>query len=59
MLQVMPQLTQIQGEVAQSVLEMCKTQKGYNLDESQAFDARAKAKEAEEKYDCYLCHQSL
>lgn len=47
--QVLPQLTQIQNEVSQTVLDMCKTQKTYNIDESQAFDARAKAKEAEEK----------
>lgn len=47
--QVQPQLTQIQGEMQQTVIEMCKIQKTYNIDESQAFDARAKAKEAEEK----------
>ena len=47
--QVMPQLSQIHSEVAQSVAEMCKAQKTYNIDESQAYDARAKASEAEEK----------
>jgi len=45
----MPQLSQIHSEVAQSVAEMCKAQKTYNIDESQAYDARAKASEAEEK----------
>lgn len=49
MKKVAPQLTQIQAEVSHSVAEMCKVQKAYNLDEAQAFDAREKAKEAEQK----------
>jgi len=47
--QVSPQLTTIQTEVSQTVAEMCKLQKTYNIDEAQAFEARAKAKDAEEK----------
>ncbi|XP_052228176.1 F-BAR and double SH3 domains protein 2-like isoform X2 [Dreissena polymorpha] len=46
---VMPQLTTMQGEVQQTVGEMVKTQKVYNVDEAQAYDARAKARDAEEK----------
>ncbi|XP_052794395.1 F-BAR and double SH3 domains protein 2-like isoform X3 [Mya arenaria] len=49
MKKVTPQLMTIQTEVSQTVAEMCKQQKMYNVDEAQAFDARAKAREAEEK----------
>ncbi|KAL4229991.1 F-BAR and double SH3 domains protein 2 [Mactra antiquata] len=49
MKKILPQLTTIQTEVSQTVNEMCKTQKTYNVDETQAYDARSKAKEAEEK----------
>ncbi|XP_053400156.1 F-BAR and double SH3 domains protein 2-like isoform X2 [Mercenaria mercenaria] len=49
MKKVLPQMTTIQGEVGQTIIEMCKTQKTYNIDETQAYDARAKAKDAEEK----------
>lgn len=44
-----PQLSLIQGEVAQTVLEMTKAQKTYNIDEGQAHEARIKHKEAEDK----------
>ena len=47
--QVGPQLSLIQGEVAQTVLEMTKAQKTYNIDEGQAHEARIKHKEAEDK----------
>ena len=47
-------MTTIQGEVGQTVMEMCKTQKTYNVDETQAYDARLKAKDAEEKYMSFL-----
>ncbi|KAJ8297403.1 hypothetical protein KUTeg_023934 [Tegillarca granosa] len=46
---VTPQLTLLQQEVAQSVLEMTKTQKTYNIDENLAYDARLKATEANDK----------
>ena len=39
----------IQSEVAQTVLEMTKAQKTYNIDEGQAHEARIKHKEAEDK----------
>ena len=50
MLQVIPQLIQVQKEVSQSVMEMSNTQKTYNNDEVLADDARSKASDANEKY---------
>ncbi|XP_069131406.1 F-BAR and double SH3 domains protein 2-like isoform X3 [Argopecten irradians] len=40
---VMPQLTTLHQEVSQSVMEMAKSQKGYNLDENVSHEARLKA----------------
>ncbi|KAL5013058.1 hypothetical protein ScPMuIL_011609 [Solemya velum] len=46
---MIPQLSTVQQEVAQSVLEMSKAQKIYNVDENISHDARQKAGEAEDR----------
>lgn len=45
----MPQLNVLQNEVGQTVLEMAKAQKQYNVDEALAHDARVKSEELTQK----------
>lgn len=47
--QLMPQLNVLQNEVGQTVLEMAKAQKEYNVDEALAHDARVKSEELTQK----------
>ncbi|XP_041357281.1 protein nervous wreck-like isoform X2 [Gigantopelta aegis] len=49
MKKLIPQITTIQAEVAQAVMEMTKTHKAYCVEETVAFEARQKLSEAEEK----------
>ncbi|KAL3880913.1 hypothetical protein ACJMK2_033116 [Sinanodonta woodiana] len=49
MKKVLPQLTTIQQEVFQTVMELSKAKKAYSIDENLAHDACLKAREAEEK----------
>ncbi|KAK3577241.1 hypothetical protein CHS0354_030521 [Potamilus streckersoni] len=49
MKKVLPQLTTIQQEVFQTVMELSKAKKVYSIDENLAHDACLKAREAEEK----------
>ncbi len=49
LLQVVPQLSTIQTELAQTVLEMTKCQKTYNVDETYSHEARQKAGDADDK----------
>ncbi|OWF37271.1 F-BAR and double SH3 domains protein 2-like isoform X2 [Mizuhopecten yessoensis] len=46
---VMPQLTTVHQEVSQSVMEMAKSQKGYNLDENVSHEARLKAADSNDR----------
>ncbi|XP_046563878.1 F-BAR and double SH3 domains protein 2-like isoform X3 [Haliotis rubra] len=49
MKKVVPQLSTIQTELAQTVLEMTKCQKTYNVDETYSHEARQKAGDADDK----------
>ncbi|XP_048237031.1 F-BAR and double SH3 domains protein 2-like isoform X4 [Haliotis rufescens] len=49
MKKVAPQLSTIQTELGQTVLEMTKCQKAYNVDETYSHEARQKAGDAEDK----------
>ncbi|KAK6172573.1 hypothetical protein SNE40_016202 [Patella caerulea] len=49
MKKVMPQLTTIQSELSNTVLELTKSQKTYNTEESLAHEARQKSSDADDK----------
>ena len=46
-----PQLSTYQQEVSQTVNEMVKAQKTYNIDQTLTHDATQKAAEANDRYD--------